>query len=131
MSVTIRLARIGRKKLPAYKIVANETRDKRNGRFLEIIGHYNPSMNPVQFAYDKEKYEKWLKRGALVTEAVIKLIEGKYEYKPYTSKTRAAAAESSSDTSTSLPAEALAKEGSVSEEKPSSTGEALTDEPQK
>jgi len=83
MSVTIRLARTGRKNQPAYKIVVSNTRDKRNGRFVDILGHFNPTTTPAEFSYDKEKYEKWAKTGALITEAVKKLIEGKYEYTKY------------------------------------------------
>ncbi|MFH1648775.1 MAG: 30S ribosomal protein S16 [Patescibacteria group bacterium] len=86
MSVTIRLARVGRKNLPAYKIVVAQTRDKRNGRALDVIGHYNPSMNPESFNIDKEKYEEWKKKGALVTDAVEKLIKGEYKYVPYEPK---------------------------------------------
>jgi len=86
MSVTIRLARTGRKNLPAYKIVVSNTRDKRNGRFVDIIGNYNPTTTPQELNYNKEKYEKWTKTGALVTEAVKKLIEGKYEYVKYEPK---------------------------------------------
>jgi small subunit ribosomal protein S16 len=83
MSVTIRLARTGRKNQPAYKIVVSNTRDKRNGRFVDILGHFNPTTTPAEFSYNKEKYEKWSKTGALITEAVKKLIEGKYEYTKY------------------------------------------------
>ncbi|MBU0534766.1 MAG: 30S ribosomal protein S16 [Patescibacteria group bacterium] len=86
MSVTIRLARIGRKNLPAYKVVVSNTRDKRNGRFVDLIGHFNPSVTPQEFKYDKEKFEKWVKNGALVTKSVQKLIDGKYEYLKYTPK---------------------------------------------
>lgn len=86
MSVTIRLTRIGRKNLPAYRIVVSNTRDKRNGRFLDLIGHFNPSANPQEFKYDKEKFEKWVKDGALITESVQKLIDGKYEYHKYEPK---------------------------------------------
>jgi len=83
MSVTIRLARTGRRNQPAYKIVVSNTRDKRNGRFVDILGHFNPTTTPAEFSYNKEKYEKWTKTGALVTEAVKKLVEGKYEYTKY------------------------------------------------
>lgn len=86
MSVTIRLARTGRKNLPAYKIVVSNTRDKRNGRFVDIIGSFNPTTTPQEFKYNKEKFEKWSKTGALVTEAVKKLLEGKYEYTKYEPK---------------------------------------------
>jgi small subunit ribosomal protein S16 len=86
MSVTIRLARIGRKNLPAYRIVVSNTRDKRNGRFLDLIGHFNPSGTTQEFKYDKEKFEKWVKEGALVTDSVQKLIDGKYNYVKYAPK---------------------------------------------
>lgn len=84
MSVTIRLARVGRKNLPAFKIVVSNTRDKRNGRFIDVIGHFNPSMKPESFSYDKAKYEEWTKKGALPTETVKKLIAGEYKFEPYT-----------------------------------------------
>lgn len=84
MSVTIRLAQIGKKNSPSFKIVVSQTRDKRNGRFLDILGHYNPSNNPVLFSIDKKKYEEWRSKGALTTSAVEALVDGKYEFKPYT-----------------------------------------------
>lgn len=83
MSVTIRLARIGRKNLPAFRVVVSNTKDKRNGKFLDILGHYNPSGSKALFDYDKEKFSYWKKNGALVSESVQELIEGKYVYKPY------------------------------------------------
>jgi len=83
MSVTIRLARTGRINLPSYKVVVSTTKDKRNGRYLEILGHYNPSAHPVEFKLDKEKMEYWKKNGALTSTAVTQLIEGKYSFKPY------------------------------------------------
>jgi small subunit ribosomal protein S16 len=83
MSVTIRLARTGRKNLPSYRLVVTNTRDKRNGRFIDVIGHYNPSSNPVSFDYDKKLFEDWKKKGALVSSAIQRLIDGKYEYKVY------------------------------------------------
>jgi small subunit ribosomal protein S16 len=86
MSVTIRLARIGRKNLPAYRIVVSNTRDKRNGKFLDSIGHFNPSGTTQEFKYDKEKFDKWVKDGALVTESVQRLIDGKYNYIKYAPK---------------------------------------------
>ena len=86
MSVTIRLSRIGRKNQPAYKLVVSNTRDKRNGKFVDILGFYNPYESVNKFSYDKDKFEKWTKRGALVTDAVKKLIEGSYEYVKYEPK---------------------------------------------
>lgn len=83
MSVTIRLAKFGRKHAPSYKIVVANTRDKRNGRFLDVLGHFNPSTNPTSFDIDKTKYEDWKNKGALTTKAVEKLVAGTYEYVKY------------------------------------------------
>ncbi len=86
MSLTVRLSRIGRKNQPAYKLVVANTRSKRNGQFVDIIGHYNPYEPTDKFSYDKEKFEKWVKQGAFVTTAVSKLIDNKYEYVKYDPK---------------------------------------------
>jgi small subunit ribosomal protein S16 len=83
MSVTIRLAKFGKRHQPSYRIVVANTRDKRNGRFLDTLGHYNPSETPIKFECDKKKYEKWISNGALVTDAVKDLVAGTYEFKPY------------------------------------------------
>lgn len=83
MSITIRLARTGRKNLPSYKLVVSTTRDKRNGRYVDIVGYYNPSLKPAKFEYNQEKYNSWIGKGALVTDAVKKLIAGEYKYTPY------------------------------------------------
>ena len=89
MSVTIRLSRIGRKNQPAYKMVVANTRDKRNGKYLDILGYYNPFEIKDKFSYDKEKFEDWKKKGALVSDAVNKLIDGTYEFKKYSPKQEA------------------------------------------
>lgn len=89
MSVTIRLARIGKRNAPAYKVVVANTRDKRNGRFLDVLGHYNPSHNPVLLDIDTKKVDEWKGKGALITDAVTKLIDGTYEYEPYTRQNEA------------------------------------------
>ncbi|RJR27389.1 30S ribosomal protein S16 [candidate division WWE3 bacterium] len=86
MSITIRLARIGRKNSPAYKVVVANTRSKRNGRFLDILGHYNPSETPVALEIDKKRLEDWRSKGALITDSVTNLLEGNYSYTPYRSK---------------------------------------------
>ena len=83
MSVTIRLARIGRKNLPAFRVVVSNTKDKRNGKFLEILGHYNPSGSKALFDYDKERFSYWKNNGALISESVQELVDGKYIFKPY------------------------------------------------
>lgn len=86
MSVKIRLSRVGKKNAPAYRIVVADSRAPRDGSHIEIIGHYNPSENPTAFGYDKERWDYWKSVGAQPTEAVEKLIEGKYEFKKYKPK---------------------------------------------
>lgn len=86
MSVTIRLSRTGRKNQPTFKLVVSNTRDKRNGKYVDILGYYNPFDPKQKFSYDKEKMEKWKKQGAFITTAVSKLIDGKYEYEKYDPK---------------------------------------------
>ncbi|MFZ5425203.1 MAG: 30S ribosomal protein S16 [Patescibacteria group bacterium] len=83
MSITIRLAKVGKKHAPAYKVVVANTRDKRNGKFLDVLGYYNPSMNPVEFELDQKKYSDWKSKGALSTKAIEKLVDGTYEFKKY------------------------------------------------
>lgn len=93
MSVTIRLARIGKKNAPAYKIVVANTRDKRNGRFLDVLGYFNPSESMDAYRMDKKKYDEWKNKGALSTDAIEKLIAGTYKYKVYNPNEKAKEAE--------------------------------------
>lgn len=98
MSVTIRLARIGRKNLPSFRMVVSNTKDKRNGKSLEILGHFNPSGNKVLFDYDKERFAYWKKNGALVSKSAQELVDGVYKFKPYKrSATEEAEAESKAE----------------------------------
>lgn len=84
--VKIRLSLVGKRNAPAYRIVVCDERVARNGKNIEIIGHYNPSVNPPTFSYKKDRYEYWLSVGAQPTDAVKKLIAGKYEFKKYEPK---------------------------------------------
>ena len=72
MAVRIRLARMGKKKAPMYRIVAIDKRNKRDGAFLENLGTYNPlSGELVQF--HAEKLQAWIEKGAQMSETVVKL----------------------------------------------------------
>lgn len=72
MAVKIRLARIGKKNIPFYRIVAIDSRKKRDGAFLENLGTYDPIKGAlVQF--HPERIEDWVSKGAIVTDAVKKL----------------------------------------------------------
>ena len=75
MSVKLRLTRIGKTKQPQYRIVATDERSPRDGRFIEIVGHYNPRQEPSSLTVNNEKAVKWLMEGAQPTERVKKLLE--------------------------------------------------------
>jgi small subunit ribosomal protein S16 len=75
MAVKLRLTRIGKKKQPQYRIVAADERSPRDGRFIQILGTYNPRTEPSALLVDNEKAVKWLLEGAQPTERVRKLLE--------------------------------------------------------
>ena len=66
---------MGKKKAPIYRIVVADSRSPRDGRFIEEIGHYDPTQNPSAFSIDEEAAKKWLKNGAQPTEEVAKLLK--------------------------------------------------------
>ena len=68
--VTMRLARIGSKKRPFYRIVVIDKRRARNGRFLEVLGQYNPIANPTQIVINSERAQYWLSKGAKASDTV-------------------------------------------------------------
>lgn len=72
--VKIRLRRIGRKKLPIYQIVAADARARRDGRFLEVLGRYEPTRKPHQLTVDRERLMYWLSVGAQPTDTAKALI---------------------------------------------------------
>jgi small subunit ribosomal protein S16 len=74
LAVKIRLARHGAKKAPFYRVVVSDGRARRDGRFLEIVGRYNPRTTPSTVELDLEKIEAWIAKGAQPTEAAEKLI---------------------------------------------------------
>ena len=74
MAVKIRLARHGAKKAPFYRVVVADGRARRDGRFIEIVGRYNPRSEPSVVELDLEKVDAWLAKGAQPTEAAGKLI---------------------------------------------------------
>lgn len=75
MAVKLRLMRMGKKKQPTYRVVAADVRSPRDGRFIEIVGVYNPRTDPSEIRIDNEKAVAWLSKGAQPTEAVRKLLE--------------------------------------------------------
>lgn len=75
MALKIRLTRMGSKKRPFYRIVAMNSQARRDGRALDVVGHYNPMVDPVEIKVDKEKVQLWLDRGAQPTETVKALLK--------------------------------------------------------
>ena len=74
MSVRLRLTRIGGKKDPVWRLVVADQRSPRDGRVIEIVGHYNAQTNPSTIKVDEEKIREWLSRGAQPTGTVKKLL---------------------------------------------------------
>ena len=77
MGVRIRLSRMGSKKRPFYRIVVADSRAPRDGRFVEVIGTYNPRTEPVEVQVDSERLQAWLTKGAEPTDTVRSLLKQK------------------------------------------------------
>ena len=75
MAVKLRLTRIGAKKNPYYRVVVADSRFPRDGRFIEILGTYNPMVEPAEIKIDAEKAQKWIKNGAQPTDTVRALLK--------------------------------------------------------
>lgn len=74
MATKIRLVRMGRKKRPFYRVVVADSRARRDGRFIEILGYYNPLVEPAEVKVDEEKALKWLSDGAVPTDTVKNIL---------------------------------------------------------
>jgi small subunit ribosomal protein S16 len=75
LAVKLRLMRMGKKKQPTYRVVAADSRSPRDGRFIEIVGVYDPRRDPSTIRIDNDKAVDWLRKGAKPTESVRKLLE--------------------------------------------------------
>ena len=74
MALKIRLTRLGDKKSPFYRVVVADSRSPRDGKFVEVIGTYNPLTEPAEIIIDAEKASRWLKNGAQPTETAKELL---------------------------------------------------------
>ncbi len=74
MAVKIRLTRIGDKKSPFYRVVVADSRSPRDGKYIDLLGTYNPLTNPAEIKIDNEKAQTWLKNGALPTETAKSIL---------------------------------------------------------
>ncbi|MGH9183656.1 MAG: 30S ribosomal protein S16 [Acidimicrobiales bacterium] len=75
MAVKLRLMRMGKKGQPSYRVVAADARSPRNGRFIEVLGTYDPRCEPSRVLIDRERADEWLRRGAQPTPRVARLLE--------------------------------------------------------
>ena len=75
MATRIRLARVGSKKNPIYRVVVADSRSPRDGRFIEIVGRYNPQTDPSTIDLDTGKIEEWIGKGAQPSETVKRLMK--------------------------------------------------------
>ncbi len=75
MAVKLRLMRMGKTKQPTYRVVAADARSPRDGRFIEIVGTYEPRSDPSVIKIDNDKAVKWIRHGAQPTERVAKLLK--------------------------------------------------------
>lgn len=75
MAVHIRLARHGTKKAPYYRIVVTDSRNPRDGRFVEKLGAYNPVSNPKKLEIQRSRYEYWTSQGAQPSATLVRLLK--------------------------------------------------------
>jgi small subunit ribosomal protein S16 len=108
VAVKLRLMRMGKKKQPTYRVVAADSRSPRDGRFIEIVGVYDPRPDPSAIRIDNDKAVDWLRKGAQPTESVRKLLEISGAWETF-----------SGDASTVTAAEPAAAPTTATAEKPS------------
>ncbi|NLM13172.1 MAG: 30S ribosomal protein S16 [Epulopiscium sp.] len=75
MAVRMRLRRMGAKKAPFYRIVVADSRSPRDGRFIEEVGYYDPTKDPIELKVNEELVQKWLKNGAQPSDTVRALLK--------------------------------------------------------
>src|SRR5437016_10146913 len=77
MAVKLRLTRVGSKKNPIYRVVVADSRSPRDGKFIEIIGRYNPQTDPSTIEFDEDKVKDWISKGAQPSSTVKRLMKAK------------------------------------------------------
>ncbi len=77
MAARIRLARVGSKKNPIYRVVVADARSPRDGRFIEIVGQYNPQTDPSTINLNEERVRDWIGKGAQPSDSVKRLLKAK------------------------------------------------------
>jgi small subunit ribosomal protein S16 len=124
LSVKIRLARIGAKGQPSYRVVVADERTARCGNVIEVLGHYDPLTKPSSFKVDKDKTLEWIKKGAIPTETVRKLLGKAGVLKPIDFSTytkRASKQKEGASAGTEVKAAAPEPKAAAEEKKPEAT----------
>ncbi len=103
MAVKLRLMRMGKKKQPTYRVVAADARSPRNGRFIEIVGTYEPRRDPSVIEIDNERAVHWLRHGAQPTERVEKLLKISGAWEDFTGQAPAAVVTKAASAAESAP----------------------------
>jgi small subunit ribosomal protein S16 len=75
LAVRMRLTRVGSKKNPIYRVVVADSRSPRDGRFIEIVGRYNPQTEPSLIDFDEDRVKEWLSKGAQPSNTVSRLLK--------------------------------------------------------
>ena len=75
MAARMRLARVGSKKNPIYRVVVADSRSPRDGKFIEIVGRYNPQTDPSTIEFNEEKVKEWLGKGVQPSGSVARLLK--------------------------------------------------------
>jgi small subunit ribosomal protein S16 len=135
--IRIRLARVGKKKQPTYRLVVATKEAPRDGRFIEILGHYNPLKNPAEFEFNADRTREWIAKGAQPSEAAAKLLarEGigeapKRPTKPTREERKAAEAAAAPAAEAAAPESGQAEDAAAPAEAAAETTESIEDEPQ-
>ncbi len=130
MAVKLRLMRMGKKKQPTYRVVAADARSPRNGRFIEIVGTYEPRRDPSVIEIDNERAVHWLRHGAQPTERVAKLLKISGAWEDFTGEAPAPVvtkAASASEPAAAPEAEAVEEAPAEAEEAPADAEEAAAE----
>ena len=121
MAVKLRLMRMGKKKQPTYRVVAADSRSPRNGRFIEIVGVYDPRPDPSAVRIDNDKALGWLRKGAQPTESVRKLLEISGAWEEFSGEPRTRPVLTPAAAATPAPAPAAKAAATPAQAKPKAT----------
>ena len=112
----IKLAHFGKKNQPSYRIVINEDREKRDGRYIDNLGTYSPTQTPKILTIDVKKFEEWVKKGAEPTDTVAKLLTRFKSGHPFPAKKKKPNKKHLAKTQADIEAKAAAQETPVAKE---------------